>query len=194
MDYILLSLSWANTLGLTALNFCCFLVCLIPDSGFAIVVGRGGQLCSQAQGSHLGSSPVPRQHHAAWIHEREKAENHRQHGLLTVDLAIWSLHSPKQYSTLPSWTFCLNFTYFHSIKKLISMKLINLSYVQSGCCKPPTGCNFTYQSETVWIKRAGFKPTTDDPDWTTWCRPPGGSTPSPLTGTPFASSVALLHR
>ena len=48
------------------------------------------------------------------------------------------------------------------------MQLTSLSYVQSGCCKPPTGCNFTYQSETVWIKPAGFNTTTDDPDCTTW--------------------------
>nr|CAB3471038.1 unnamed protein product [Digitaria exilis] len=51
---------------------------------------------------------------------------------------------------------------------LSPIQLMNLSYVQSGCCKPPTGCNFTYQSETVWIKPAGFNTTTDDPDCTTW--------------------------
>ncbi|CAL5039721.1 unnamed protein product [Urochloa decumbens] len=44
----------------------------------------------------------------------------------------------------------------------------NLSPIQSGCCKPPTGCNFAYQSETVWIKPTGFNTTTDDPDCTTW--------------------------
>ncbi|KAK1289992.1 Tetraspanin-8 [Acorus calamus] len=26
----------------------------------------------------------------------------------------------------------------------------NLSPIQSGCCKPPSACNFTYQSETMW--------------------------------------------
>uniref|UniRef100_A0A0D9WSR3 Tetraspanin n=1 Tax=Leersia perrieri TaxID=77586 RepID=A0A0D9WSR3_9ORYZ len=45
----------------------------------------------------------------------------------------------------------------------------NLSPVESGCCKPPTGCNFTYQSETIWDKPPGFNSTTtDNPDCTTW--------------------------
>uniref|UniRef100_A0ACD6A6Q3 Uncharacterized protein n=1 Tax=Avena sativa TaxID=4498 RepID=A0ACD6A6Q3_AVESA len=43
----------------------------------------------------------------------------------------------------------------------------NLSPIQSGCCKPPTGCNFTYQSETIWIKPPGLN-STDDPDCNTW--------------------------
>ena len=42
-----------------------------------------------------------------------------------------------------------------------------LSCVQSGCCKPPTGCNFTYQSETVWAKPTGLN-STNDPDCNTW--------------------------
>ncbi|PKA52866.1 Tetraspanin-7 [Apostasia shenzhenica] len=32
----------------------------------------------------------------------------------------------------------------------------NLSPIQSGCCKPPTACNFTYASETEWTKPVGF--------------------------------------
>ncbi|XP_020103353.1 tetraspanin-8-like [Ananas comosus] len=43
----------------------------------------------------------------------------------------------------------------------------NLSPIQSGCCKPPTACNFTYASETVWVKPAGFN-SSDDPDCNTW--------------------------
>ncbi|XP_052165774.1 tetraspanin-7-like [Oryza glaberrima] len=43
----------------------------------------------------------------------------------------------------------------------------NLSPLQSGCCKPPTACNFTYQNETYWIK----PPTPSnysDPDCNSW--------------------------
>uniref|UniRef100_A0A453T404 Tetraspanin n=6 Tax=Triticinae TaxID=1648030 RepID=A0A453T404_AEGTS len=47
----------------------------------------------------------------------------------------------------------------------------NLSPIQSGCCKPPTGCNFTYQSETVWAKPTGFN-STNDPDCNTWSNDP----------------------
>jgi hypothetical protein len=39
--------------------------------------------------------------------------------------------------------------------------------LQSGCCKPPTACNFTYQNETYWIK----PPTPSnysDPDCNSW--------------------------
>lgn len=67
-----------------------------------------------------------------------------------------------QYILLELYAFS-----FHK-ETLIPMQLMNLSHVQSGCCKPPTGCNFTYQSETVWTKPAGFNTTTDDPDCTTW--------------------------
>ncbi|KAJ3708019.1 hypothetical protein LUZ61_011724 [Rhynchospora tenuis] len=42
----------------------------------------------------------------------------------------------------------------------------NLSPIQSGCCKPPSDCNFSYQSETVWIKPASTNST--DPDCDTW--------------------------
>uniref|UniRef100_A0A0D3GY39 Tetraspanin n=1 Tax=Oryza barthii TaxID=65489 RepID=A0A0D3GY39_9ORYZ len=43
----------------------------------------------------------------------------------------------------------------------------NLSPLKSGCCKPPTACNFTYQNETYWIK----PPTPSnysDPDCNSW--------------------------
>uniref|UniRef100_A0A0D9X5Y6 Tetraspanin n=1 Tax=Leersia perrieri TaxID=77586 RepID=A0A0D9X5Y6_9ORYZ len=43
----------------------------------------------------------------------------------------------------------------------------NLSPVQSGCCKPPTECNFTYQNETYWIKPPGSRNYTD-PDCNSW--------------------------
>nr|AAC34855.1 senescence-associated protein 5 [Hemerocallis hybrid cultivar] len=43
----------------------------------------------------------------------------------------------------------------------------NLSPIQSGCCKPPTECGFTYQSPTVWNKPAtGF--TSNNTDCATW--------------------------
>jgi hypothetical protein len=47
------------------------------------------------------------------------------------------------------------------------MARVLYSFFQSGCCKPPTGCNFSYQSETVWIKPNGFN-GTDYPDCNTW--------------------------
>ncbi|BAF20152.2 Os06g0653100, partial [Oryza sativa Japonica Group] len=47
------------------------------------------------------------------------------------------------------------------------LQLTHLHHIQSGCCKPPTGCNFAYVSETVWTKPSGFN-STDDPDCTTW--------------------------
>ncbi|KAK1612865.1 hypothetical protein QYE76_036538 [Lolium multiflorum] len=47
----------------------------------------------------------------------------------------------------------------------------HLSPIKSGCCKPPTRCNFTYKSETVWIKPLGLN-STDDPDCNTWSNDP----------------------
>lgn len=43
----------------------------------------------------------------------------------------------------------------------------NLSPVQSGCCKPPTACNFTYQNETYWSKPSGSVSGVD-PDCDAW--------------------------
>ncbi|RLN33905.1 senescence-associated protein [Panicum miliaceum] len=41
----------------------------------------------------------------------------------------------------------------------------DLSPIESGCCKPPTSCNFTYVSGTDWTKT----PTSSaDPDCATW--------------------------
>lgn len=75
---------------------------LLPDSGLTIAAGGRRQLHSQAQGSHLGSSPVPRQRHAAWIHEREKAENHREE---------WSTGRLRGWIQVPAWrdreAYCL---------------------------------------------------------------------------------------
>ncbi|KAL6012258.1 hypothetical protein ACLOJK_002736 [Asimina triloba] len=42
-----------------------------------------------------------------------------------------------------------------------------LSPIQSGCCKPPTSCNFTYVSATDWAKPAG-NITYNDPDCGAW--------------------------
>ena len=48
----------------------------------------------------------------------------------------------------------------------------NLSPIQSGCCKPPTGCNFTFVDATDWTKPSGF--TSDIPDCNTWQNDPSG--------------------
>lgn len=40
--------------------------------------------------------------------------------------------------------------------------------LQSGCCKPPTSCNFTYISETVWEKPLGFSNNSSNSDCNTW--------------------------
>ncbi|KAL9270267.1 Tetraspanin-3-like protein [Drosera capensis] len=42
-----------------------------------------------------------------------------------------------------------------------------LSPVQSGCCKPPTECGFSYVNETVWDQVAAGVATTD-PDCNLW--------------------------
>ncbi|KAK9141434.1 hypothetical protein Syun_010834 [Stephania yunnanensis] len=42
----------------------------------------------------------------------------------------------------------------------------SLSPLQSGCCKPPTECGFTYQSSTSWTKPALINST--NPDCTKW--------------------------
>ncbi|XP_077216097.1 tetraspanin-8-like [Tasmannia lanceolata] len=43
----------------------------------------------------------------------------------------------------------------------------NLSPIQSGCCKPPTSCGFTYMNSTVWQKPAA-NTTSSDPDCNAW--------------------------
>ncbi|WOK92661.1 tetraspanin-7-like [Canna indica] len=43
----------------------------------------------------------------------------------------------------------------------------NLSPIQSGCCKPPSACNFTYIDGTAWKKPAGFR-SADMPDCDAW--------------------------
>ncbi|XP_039119839.1 tetraspanin-8-like [Dioscorea cayenensis subsp. rotundata] len=42
----------------------------------------------------------------------------------------------------------------------------NLTPIQSGCCKPPIECGFTYQNATVWDKPSGF--SASNPDCNTW--------------------------
>ncbi|KAJ8621929.1 hypothetical protein MRB53_030458 [Persea americana] len=44
----------------------------------------------------------------------------------------------------------------------------SLSPVQSGCCKPPTSCNFTYVNATVWNKPEGSTDTYSDLDCLVW--------------------------
>lgn len=43
----------------------------------------------------------------------------------------------------------------------------NLSPVQSGCCKPPTECNFAYLNETYWMKPSGPS-NSSNPDCDAW--------------------------
>lgn len=45
--------------------------------------------------------------------------------------------------------------------------LRKLSPVQSGCCKPPTECGYTYGNETYWIPGVGGLVGSDS-DCTTW--------------------------
>ncbi|KAJ3676379.1 hypothetical protein LUZ60_003791 [Juncus effusus] len=42
----------------------------------------------------------------------------------------------------------------------------NLSPIQSGCCKPPTSCGFTYVNETLWS--ASPSTVIVDPDCSKW--------------------------
>eukprot|EP00268_Persea_americana_P030483 TRINITY_DN2947_c0_g1_i1.p1 TRINITY_DN2947_c0_g1~~TRINITY_DN2947_c0_g1_i1.p1 ORF type:complete len:270 (+),score=24.19 TRINITY_DN2947_c0_g1_i1:152-961(+) len=44
----------------------------------------------------------------------------------------------------------------------------NLSPVQSGCCKPPTSCNFTYVNAIVWNKPEGSTDTYSDSNCLVW--------------------------
>ncbi|OAY51677.1 tetraspanin-3 [Manihot esculenta] len=40
-----------------------------------------------------------------------------------------------------------------------------LSPIQSGCCKPPTDCGFTYVNETIWTYEGGVVYNTDCNNW-----------------------------
>ncbi|KAJ8751426.1 hypothetical protein K2173_016633 [Erythroxylum novogranatense] len=40
-----------------------------------------------------------------------------------------------------------------------------LSPIESGCCKPPTECGFTYVNETVWTSGGGSAYNTDCSSW-----------------------------
>ncbi|KAJ1695532.1 hypothetical protein LUZ63_012230 [Rhynchospora breviuscula] len=42
----------------------------------------------------------------------------------------------------------------------------DLSPIQSGCCKPPTSCGYTYINETLWTATPGT--VVIDPDCTRW--------------------------
>nr|CAB3457100.1 unnamed protein product [Digitaria exilis] len=46
----------------------------------------------------------------------------------------------------------------------------DLSPIESGCCKPPTSCGFTYESGTNWTKTATN--STSDPDCNSWDNSP----------------------
>lgn len=41
----------------------------------------------------------------------------------------------------------------------------NLSPIQSGCCKPPTACNFTYVAPTVWVNATNSSADSDCKEW-----------------------------
>ncbi|KAL6842231.1 hypothetical protein ACP4OV_027879 [Aristida adscensionis] len=55
----------------------------------------------------------------------------------------------------------------HSNRTFDEFVSANLSPVQSGCCKPPTDCNFTYLNETNWIKPPGPS-NSSNPDCDSW--------------------------
>ncbi|KAG6432832.1 hypothetical protein SASPL_104420 [Salvia splendens] len=44
--------------------------------------------------------------------------------------------------------------------------LRKLTPIESGCCKPPTSCGYTYMNETFWISGGGL--TGTDPDCAQW--------------------------
>ncbi|EFJ06915.1 hypothetical protein SELMODRAFT_162119 [Selaginella moellendorffii] len=45
----------------------------------------------------------------------------------------------------------------------------NLSPIQSGCCKPPTDCNFQFQNATTWLPSPTTAPANaTERDCTTW--------------------------
>ncbi|GAA0158195.1 scaffold/adaptor protein [Lithospermum erythrorhizon] len=47
-----------------------------------------------------------------------------------------------------------------------SFYLRKLSPIQSGCCKPPTACGYTYVNETLWIAGSGLVgPDADCSKW-----------------------------
>ncbi|KAI4380741.1 hypothetical protein MLD38_006899 [Melastoma candidum] len=53
------------------------------------------------------------------------------------------------------------FTYMSSIHFSCNNIERPFLWVQSGCCKPPTACGFTYSSPTVWINPANPAADTD---------------------------------
>ncbi|PIN10705.1 Tetraspanin family integral membrane protein [Handroanthus impetiginosus] len=44
--------------------------------------------------------------------------------------------------------------------------LRKLTPIESGCCKPPTSCGYTYINETFWMSEGGL--TGNDPDCMRW--------------------------
>lgn len=67
---------------------------------------------------------------------------------------------------LHSFSF-LHFIQYFIVSFLYSYLLVFLLLCQSGCCKPPTACNFTYVNETYWDKPAGFT-SSNIQDCNTW--------------------------
>ncbi|KAL6865432.1 hypothetical protein ACP4OV_016583 [Aristida adscensionis] len=47
-----------------------------------------------------------------------------------------------------------------------------LSPIESGCCKPPSSCAFTYVNGTTWMPAPGAPATTTDADCTRWSNDP----------------------
>ncbi|KAL8540600.1 hypothetical protein ACS0TY_002014 [Phlomoides rotata] len=41
-----------------------------------------------------------------------------------------------------------------------------LTPIESGCCKPPTSCGYTYMNETYWVSEGGV--VGSDPDCLKW--------------------------
>lgn len=44
----------------------------------------------------------------------------------------------------------------------------DLSPIESGCCKPPTSCNFTFVTATTWIADTSLSVNTTNPDCGLW--------------------------
>ncbi|XP_042503728.1 tetraspanin-8-like [Macadamia integrifolia] len=62
---------------------------------------------------------------------------------------------------------CKNLADQHVNEKVLQFQDQNLSPIQSGCCKPPTSCNFTYVTPIEWTKPSNTTSYSDS-DCTTW--------------------------
>uniref|UniRef100_A0A803LDC0 Uncharacterized protein n=1 Tax=Chenopodium quinoa TaxID=63459 RepID=A0A803LDC0_CHEQI len=56
---------------------------------------------------------------------------------------------------------------FRSIMDFVTLKRSKLTSIETGCCKPPAQCGFTYESATTWIVPVKGL-TSPDPDCKVW--------------------------